>query len=379
MKTILIIGGYGNTGRLIARLLLGQRRNIHVLIAGRNLEKAQALADDLNTAIGAVRASAIRLDVADPKSLDEALPQCDLVVNAASTLAHTRTYAEAILRHQKDGLDIHLSSPEKWTVLNALRDRFRQSGIVYITDGGFHPGVPAALIRYAARQMDVLEKGNVYSAMRIDWGSLEFSRETMDEFVEEFRHYESGILRGGQWKNPSMWKTFSFEFDPPFGKQYCVPMYMRELGELARQLPGLQETGFYVTGFNPLVDYVLSPVVFAGVKTLPPRLHSPLVNMFVWGLKRTKPPYGVQLVADCEGKCDGAPMAFRLTLFHEDGYVLTAVPAVACLLQYLDGRLNQPGLHLQGNAVEPERFLKDMERMGIQVTEKEQVLEAVAG
>ena len=39
---ILILGGYGSTGKLVARHLLQQTQN-HIIIAGRHLDKAQAL------------------------------------------------------------------------------------------------------------------------------------------------------------------------------------------------------------------------------------------------------------------------------------------------------------------------------------------------
>lgn len=39
--TFLVLGGYGNTGRLIARLLL-QESDVHVVLAGRSLERATA-------------------------------------------------------------------------------------------------------------------------------------------------------------------------------------------------------------------------------------------------------------------------------------------------------------------------------------------------
>jgi hypothetical protein len=45
-----------------------------------------------------------------------------------------------------------------------------------------------------------------------------------------------------------------------------------------------------------------------------------------------------------------------------------AVPVVACLLQYMNGTINKPGLCFQATVVEPKRFLDDMKRMGLGVT-----------
>ena len=39
--------------------------------------------------------------------------------------------------------------------------------------------------------------------------------------------------------------------------------------------------------------------------------------------------------------------------------------AVAGFLQYFDGVGTEPGLHFMGHEVDPDRFLKDMERMGV--------------
>jgi saccharopine dehydrogenase (NAD+, L-lysine-forming) len=65
---------------------------------------------------------------------------------------------------------------------------------------------------------------------------------------------------------------------------------------------------------------------------------------------------------------DGAEAELVIVVYHADGYVLTAAPMVATLLQVLDGSARNPGLHFQALLAEPERLLADMQRMGVEVT-----------
>ena len=67
------------------------------------------------------------------------------------------------------------------------------------------------------------------------------------------------------------------------------------------------------------------------------------------------------------------PRSVEVLISHVDGYALTAIPVVACLLQYLDGEIRKPGLWFQGQFVEPDQFFRDMQKMGVEVhfTEKD--------
>jgi len=101
-----------------------------------------------------------------------------------------------------------------------------------------------------------------------------------------------------------------------------------------------------------------------------PRLvEGPLSRLFAWSLRwASKPPFAtaLQLEAEGEGK-GGEPRRLRLRLAHADGYEVTAIPVVACLLQWLDGGARKPGLATMANIVEPSRFLGDLERLGVRV------------
>jgi saccharopine dehydrogenase-like NADP-dependent oxidoreductase len=146
MAKILILGGYGYTGKLLARHLL-ERSDAEIIVAGRDLEKAQTLARQLNTEFSGERATALRADAASAQSLREALRGVDLLLVAAPTTQHAGTVIHAALEAGADYLDVQLDVG-KLAVLNSLAPEIERAGRCFITEAGFHPGLPSAMVRY---------------------------------------------------------------------------------------------------------------------------------------------------------------------------------------------------------------------------------------
>ncbi|KAI9134655.1 saccharopine dehydrogenase NADP-binding domain-containing protein [Acaryochloris sp. CCMEE 5410] len=365
---IIILGGYGNTGLLIARLLL-QESNLKLILAGRDLSRAQRSAADLNHEFHTDRVSSQQVDAADPKSLAVAFAGVNLVVVASSTMAYTHNLVRTALDTVIDYLDLQLSSPTKLAVLNASREEIAKKGRCFMTDGGFHPGVPAAMVRYAATQLDALEVANVSAAFQLDWQTLLFSESTTFELVDEMMNFNSTILKNREWVEMKMNKFPKFNFGERFGERYCLPMYLEELKSLPDSIPSLSETGFYISGFNWMTDYIIIPINLAVLRVFKEKAKTLMKTLFVWSLRNfSKPPFGAVIQLEGQGLQAGQNRSIQMRLAHDDAYVLTAIPVVACLLQYLNGSVRHPGLWFQANLVEPKQFFKDINRLGVKVS-----------
>jgi len=362
MTTILILGGYGYTGKLLTKHLLAHSQT-QIILAGRNLDKAQKFAEEVNND----RVSTICVDAADAEALRAALQNVDLLLVAAPTTQHAEIVIRAALDSKVDYLDVQYSN-EKLVILKDLASEIEKAGLCFITEAGYHPGLPSAMILYAARQLDSIE--SALTAGYLNMGkSLPYS-EAVDELMEGFIDYQAQVFKNGAWTQPNKWEMRKFNFGAEIGERTCYSMFFEELRALPEMLPTLRETGFYISGSNWLADLFITPIVMIGLKIAPQRGLTPLGKLMWWGMQQSPPPYVVALKVEAKGLKNGQQAKVEVRIEHADGYELTAIPVVAYLLQYLDKSTRRPGLHMMGQLAEPVRLFDDMQRLGVNIIHK---------
>lgn len=373
-KRIFLLGGSGNTGIKIAQLLL-EYSKVDLTLGARRLAPLEETTRQLKGAGGNNRIAYRQVDAADKDSLVQELEGLDMVVVASATAQYVHTVAGAALEAGVDYLDIQYFTP-KLAVLRSLEEEILRAGRCFITEAGFHPGLPAALVRYGGQYFDRLEEAFTASVIQQDWNAVEVRPSTAREFAAEMAAYDSRFYQDGEWQRASLVSMRDYKkvaFGTPYGVRLCAPMFLEELRALPAAYPDLSRTGFYIAGFHPLVDLVVFPVAIGMLKLFPRLALEPMARFMFWSMKTfSRKPYGIVLKLEARGLKEGVLRRFEIQLSHHDGYWFTAIPVVACLLQYLDGSIVKPGLWTMGNLVEPNRLLQDMERMGIGVSPPEE-------
>ncbi len=97
---VLLIGGYGNFGKHIAKCL-AQEKNIELIIAGRNLSKAEEFAKSLN-AINPAKAAKLDIDNNILESLSQINP--NLVIHTSGPYQEQSYKGSSILHKTKMSL-----------------------------------------------------------------------------------------------------------------------------------------------------------------------------------------------------------------------------------------------------------------------------------
>lgn len=360
-KVMMILGGYGNAGISIARLLL-QETDLNLVLAGRNTIQAKNAANELNTQFGGARVQGMRVDATNVEDLRKAFTHCDTVVVCVPVTGSgiRGGVVQAAFDAGINYIDINLDE-EKQQLLRHLSEQMKRSGRYFMTEAGLVPGLPSAMAFFAAKYFDRLHSLRFGFVERENSGGYGSAIDLMYYTANPAFVYEKGA-----WRKVSATTSKKIGFGHELGNVTCYPMDLYELRTVPEEL-GVDEIGFYAAGMNPVTDLVL---LFWSLSRLYKFAWSLRLGakLGIWTVQKfTKPPFTTTLSMKAEGEVDGHAEIVDMMISHENGYQATAIPAVAGILQLLDGSLTGPGVMIMGHCVNPDRFFGDIKRLGMNV------------
>jgi saccharopine dehydrogenase (NAD+, L-lysine-forming) len=363
--TVVLLGAAGIIGRRIARDLLAAGIS-PVRLADFNAPAVEALGRELGLPAAAV-------DVTDVAATRALLRAGDLALNA-TVYYHNLSVMDACLAAGADYLDLgglyHTTRRQL-----AWGPKFARAGLLAVLGCGKAPGLSNVLAARGASGFDSLETVRLRSGRRAlaDDGAfqLPYSPATLlDEFT-----LSPVVLTDGQLaERPALEQVETVEHPPPIGPvEYTVTLHS-ELATLPEFLGrGVREMSFAV-GLTPGTVSALRTLVRLGFASTEPITVGPAVrvrprDVSVAVLGRAPPASAAErwlVEAELRGRRDGRRLVRRLGLRgtqHENG---TSIGAVAGAKILLDGPERTPGVLAPESVFDPERFLEEVRRLGLE-------------
>lgn len=320
MKTFLIYGSYGYTGRLIAELAV--KEGLKPILAGRDETQLKAQARSLGLEYRA-------FDLADTAALTSALQEVEAVLHCAGPFVLTfRQMAEACLRNKKHYVDIS-GEIEGFEALAALDNEAKQAGVMLLPGAGFDVVPSDCLSAHLKQKLP----SATHLRLFIRGVGAGVSRGTAKSAIENM-HRQGRIRKDGKIVQvPAAWKVVQKDFGRGLVSTVTVGW-------------GDVSTAYYSTGIPNIETYMAFPqriikflrasqllgfVLYARpVKNI---LKSAINNLFPPGPSEERRDKGITIIIGEVSDAEGGRAVSRLQT--REGYSFTAqatVKIMKCIL-----------------------------------------------
>lgn len=333
---VLVIGGYGHVGKLIARELLA-KPELGVRLAGRNREKA-------TQAAAALGCDAAVVDIAARDTWEPAVAEASVVVMCID--APDNSFAAHVLSKGKRYVDISANQAVIENV-ESLGGLARSSGGSAIVSVGFAPGLTNLMVKKAVSQMDhaetarigvLLGLGDTHGEAAILWTLSNASDPNMPDRTPAY-------IRFGDDRKASIAYPF------PFSDQYAV-----------RRTLGLSEA----TTFLSLGSDVLTKLAFRGAPLLRGRHDAQGAMAAILSRLRFGSDRAV-LAVEVSGRVGGRPGSVGIICEGRREAEITAHVA-ALVVRGLMEMEARPGVHHIDEIMDADAVFAELASRGVAVT-----------
>ncbi len=251
---ILVLGGYGGMGSVAVKDLADSKVD-EVIVAGRDIERAKAVADQYNNA------DAVEMDAQD-KNLADKIKSLnpDVIINAAQyqfNIPIMKAAIKARVHYIDLGGLFHITKKQL-----KLHDKAKKRGVLCLLGMGSTPGTTNVIGSYLARKFDRVEQVSIRSGWRVlrklKKPVIPYSPNTiLDEFLMPAPIFVNGKIKFVRPLNTKV----AFEFQKPLGRVSGHYTIHSELATMPKNIgKGVKRVDFavaYPSEFTKLVESII--------------------------------------------------------------------------------------------------------------------------
>ena len=392
---IVIIGGAGTQGNVIARDISENPDVKEILIADWNEAKAKETAASLNDP----RVKSSFVDAYDIDATANLIKGYDAVINSGQydiNVSVMKACLKAKVRHYTD-----VGGAFHWTRQQLeLMDDVKKGGLTAVIGAGLSPGITDVMARYAYDRLDEVEAVHVEGAVAdlTDTKGISVWRPTSLRTELRATLRQTIEYRNGEHRTlPPLAGERMITFPEPIGQLPCHYVVHPELATIpiAFKDKGIKDVTLSLNmGVeNEVINRCLAmvgmasdkPLMVRGVEVIPLEVVAAAA-----GRETRERLEGVELElnkVNCFrsrviGKKDGKKLEYSLSTFtkpHSRWKVdhVTGVPLAITAQMQLNGMISEPGIWSPEQVIDPEYFFQELAKREIYITAE--IKERLAG
>jgi hypothetical protein len=332
---VLILGGYGNFGKRIAKGLT--RSGVSVIVAGRSRDKAKRLKQQLPSGL----VESVGFDVS--KGLDEQLAKLNpkVVINTCGPFQDSDyAAAEACIRQNVHYVDL-ADGRDFVTGISKLNTKAIDSGIAVISGASTVPGLSSAVLEHFKNEFSKISslRYGISPGQKAERG-LATTQAILSYVGKPLKPFPSGK------KSVYGWQDIYSQNYPGLGRRWMASCDIPDLDLLPERygIDKIQFSAGLELGFMHLGLWGLSWLVRAGLPLNLPRLASPLLMVSNWFNGLGSADGGMHMIISGEDQA-GSPLSRSWFIVAKDGHGphIPAVPAIILARQLVNNEIDLTG------------------------------------
>ncbi|MGA2646453.1 MAG: saccharopine dehydrogenase NADP-binding domain-containing protein [Candidatus Sulfotelmatobacter sp.] len=356
-----VIGGCGSTAKAVATEL---RRSTdkQILIGGRNLANAEAVAANLGVTV-----SAIRVDIRDAQSLEDFCGRCSIVVNCGGPVCQLQDLvAQAALRTRSHYVDVAGLTFVREGMMPHQQE-IGDRGLSCVVSAGWLPGMsellPAYSFALAKTHMDAVQSMTIHVGDSGEWSNNALRDAAW--YLQNFGRRRPRYMHNGEWVRARVSEVL-VEKDIGGLMGHCLFATM--------SLPEMTETISRFKGCDVRAYSYLPSRRTAVVGSLIALLPMPIdlaVRMLRPALRAQSLPVGGFNVVEIQGRGGSHGVLHRHQVTFERGreYWMNAIVVATVARLISEGGGVKPGVHFLVDAVDPTAFMEELRTVGVTHTQ----------